>query len=252
MLKLHHHQPKTMEAASLAVGVVALGLQLATTLQTYVEGVAGAEDRLRELSFDVASTASTLKQLMDMLDADKVVAENRQGPHSVPIFTDQGRRDIYSLSRRCEKVYQGILLVIVGASAPPSAKGKAIASNIGLSGLTVTRLAQFGRDLKWPLVEPRVKACQEELRWLKMDLLLHLQVATIARVALRPSEQDANSEDDSALGAVAERLIVQRAVYRKAALEGRRKRKGPANAENAEARQLAATPLPDRPDLYTR
>ena len=177
-----------MEAAGLAVGVVGLGLQLATTLQTYVEGVAGAEDRLRELSFDVASPASTLKQLEDMLDADKAVVENTssdQGSTGTTIFTDQGRHDIYSLSRRCEKVYQGIVRVIVGASAPPSAKGKAIARNVGLSDLTATRLAHFGRNMKWPWVEPRVKACQEELRWLKMGLLLHLQVATVARIHLQ-------------------------------------------------------------------
>lgn len=177
-----------MEAAGLAVGVVGLGLQLATTLQTYVEGVAGAENRLRELSFDVASTASTLKQLQDMLDADNAAIENTspgQSADSVTIFTDQGRRDIYSLSRRCEKVYQGILRVIVGASAPPSATGKSIARNVGLSDLTATRLVQFSRDLKWPWVEPRVKVCQEELRWLKMDLLLHLQVATVARIHLQ-------------------------------------------------------------------
>ncbi|KAM0426058.1 hypothetical protein ACHAPT_008689 [Fusarium lateritium] len=219
-----------MEAAGLAIGVVGLGLQLATTLQTYVEGVAGAEDRLRELSFDVASTASTLKQLEDMLDADKAVVENTnsdQTVDSVTIFTDQGRRDIYSLSRRCEKVYQGIVRVILNVSAPPSARSKAIAANVGISDLTATRLMQFGRSLKWPWVEPRVKACQEELRWLKMDLLLHLQVATVARIHLKASsKQDANPDDESTIEGVAERLIARRAVYRKAALEGRRQRKG--------------------------
>ncbi|RSL78144.1 hypothetical protein CEP51_008463 [Fusarium floridanum] len=226
---------KTMEAAGLAVGVVGLGLQLATTLQTYVEGVAGTEDRLRELSFDVASTASTLKQLEDMLDADKAAAENtsiNQASDSVTIFTDQGRRDVYLLSRRCEKVYQGILAVIVSASSPPSAKVKAIAANVGLSDLTTTRLAQFVRALKWPLIESRVKTCLEELRWLKMDLLLHLQVATIARVQLRRSSKRVeNSEDESTLEAVFERLMARRDTYRKAALEGRRQRKISAKAE---------------------
>ncbi|UPL00438.1 hypothetical protein LCI18_011372 [Fusarium solani-melongenae] len=236
-----------MEAAGLAVGVVALGLQLATTLQTYAEGVAGAEDRLRELSFDVASTASTLKQLRDMLDADNAVVEKTspgQSADPVTIFTDQGRRDIYSLSRRCEKVYQGILRVIVGASAPPSATGKSIARNVGLSDLTATRLIQFSRDLKWPWVEPRVKACQEELRWLKVDLLLHLQVATVARTHLQQSpEQVANLDDESTIEAVAERLISQRAAYRKAALDGRRQRKSLANAANTSG--SARSPVSD-------
>ncbi|RSM07438.1 hypothetical protein BHE90_015084 [Fusarium euwallaceae] len=230
---------KTMEATGLAVGVVGLGLQLATMLQTYVEGVTGAEDRLRELSFDVASTASMLKQLEDMLDADKAAAENtstNQASNSVTIFTDQGRHDIYSLSRRCEKVYQGILGVIVSASSPPSAKVKAIATNVGLSDLTTTRLAQFGRALKWPLIESRVKTCLEELRWLKMDLLLHLQVATVARIQIKGSpKQIEKSEDESTLEPVFERLIARRDTYRKAALEGRRQRKISANAAKADA-----------------
>ncbi|RSL58722.1 hypothetical protein CEP54_007645 [Fusarium duplospermum] len=195
-----------MEAAGLAVGVVGLGLQLATTLQTFVEGVAGVEDRIRELSFNVASTASTLKQLEDMLDADKAAAEStsiHQASNSVIIFTDQGRRDIHSLSRRCEKVYQGILGVIVSASSPPSAKVKAIAANVGLSDLITTRLAQFCCALKWPWIESRVKACLEELRWLKMDPLLHLQVATVARIQLKGSPKQAvNSEDESTLEAM--------------------------------------------------
>lgn len=52
---------------------------------------------------------------------------------------------------------------------------------------------------------------------------------------LRPSKRAANSEDESTLEAIAERLIAQRAVYRKAALDGRRQRKAPANTAKAEA-----------------
>jgi hypothetical protein len=43
-----------------------------------------------------------------------------------------------------------------------------------------------------------------------------------------------NLDDEATIEAVAERLIAQRAVYRKAALEGRRQRKGLVNAGEAD------------------
>ncbi|KAF4976449.1 hypothetical protein FZEAL_6887 [Fusarium zealandicum] len=244
-----------MEAAGLAVGVVGFGLQLATTLQVYIEGVAGVDDRLRELSFDVASTASTLKQLQDMLEADKAAVaanesaaldQNNNDTQNPTIFAAEGIRDIQSLSRRAEKVYKGIIRIIVRASSPASSRSKEFATNIGMSDLSVTRLTQLGRDLKWPWLEPRVKKCQDELRWLKMDLLLHLSIAALAKSRLvKPSQQADvdNPDDEAAIETVADRLIALRAVYRKTALEGRKTKEVPSGDTTKPMTPAIDTPL---------
>jgi hypothetical protein len=53
------------------VGIVGFRLQLATTLQTHIEAVLEAAEMLRDITFEVASTASALKQLQDITDDDK-------------------------------------------------------------------------------------------------------------------------------------------------------------------------------------
>jgi hypothetical protein len=55
---------EALGAAGSIVGIVALGLQLATTLQTYVEAVIEVGERLRDIALDINSTASALKQTL--------------------------------------------------------------------------------------------------------------------------------------------------------------------------------------------
>ncbi|ROT37797.1 hypothetical protein SODALDRAFT_324298 [Sodiomyces alkalinus F11] len=202
-----------METAGLIVGVVSFGLQLATTLQTYVEVVAGAADRIEALTADVGSTASALKQLQDILDADKAAEEAARA--AVTVFKEQGRRDIESLAFRCEKTYRAIIHVIVSATAPPSERRRIIVAKLGISDITFARLAELGRNLKWPWVEPRVKACQEELRWLRMSLVLHLQIGTLARYQLGVANASSSGSEKEriALTRMAERLQARRSEY---------------------------------------
>lgn len=203
-----------MEAAGLIVGVIAFGFQLTNALQVYAEGVAEADDRINTLTTDVATTASTLSQLQDLLSADTAAEEAARAgntdsdsyppgrvlgpdekpsysteapapPAPVTVFKEEGRRNIETLAVQCQKVYRAIIQIIVNATESSAEGRRVIATNLGLSDLTAARLAKLGRNLKWPWVERRVKACLEELRWLRMSLLLQLQIGSLARLQLR-------------------------------------------------------------------
>ena len=100
-----------MAEAAAATGsiadVVGFGLQLATTIHTYVEAVWEAKNRLRDVAFDINSTASTLKQLQAVIEAD-------QG-HKTKVLKDDGLEEIEELAVACEKVYSTIVILLTKA-----------------------------------------------------------------------------------------------------------------------------------------
>ncbi len=107
-------------AASIA-GIIGFGLQLATTLQTYVESVAEAEERLRDIAFEVSSTASALSQLQQVLEAEKVtVGDVHQGPK---VLKDEGFKQIEVIVVQCDKVYRCIVVFILKAGGLVEARG---------------------------------------------------------------------------------------------------------------------------------
>lgn len=174
-----------MEAVGLAAGIVSLGLDLGTRLQTYVEGVKGAGDRLSAIAADVSATASIVRQLADLLtEAD-----------SLGLFTDQGVSDIDAILRRCRRAYGVIVDVLLGVTKGASSRTHAVLTVAGLSELTAARLARLSSRARWPWLEPRVKACQTELRAVKMDLLLVLHVAGLARHRMSRKETVADGAD---------------------------------------------------------
>ena len=161
-------------ATSSAVGIVGFGLQLATTLQTYVEAVIEAEERLRDIAFEVNSTASALKQLQEIIDADKADGNLQKNPK---VFKDEGRKEIEVLAVQCGKVYTTIVILVTKAGTS-GWQGKMPANSLDVRTL---RASSLSRNMKWPWLEPRIKRCQEQLRWLKMNLLFNLQLASLAR-----------------------------------------------------------------------
>lgn len=200
-----------MEAAGLAVGVVSLGLDLATRLQAYIEGVQGAAYRLNEITADVSATASIVRQLADLLEADKdalpqpqrkvdtpsigsasdsdatvfgapspvAPASQRQQQH--PVFSAKGIVEIEAVLRRCDQAYRVLVRVLVSATSESFSRTQKVLASAGLGDLTAARLARLTSRAKWPWLEPRIKACQKQLKSIKVDLLLSLHIASLAR-----------------------------------------------------------------------
>ncbi|CAG8975348.1 hypothetical protein HYALB_00005678 [Hymenoscyphus albidus] len=170
--------PEASEAVDSIVGIVNFGLRLATTLQTYVETALEAEERMRDITFDINSTASALKQLQDIIEHDK--ADDNLGEFGTRVFKDEGRREIEAIAHKCGKIYRTVVLLVNKASTSGFKKVIPVASSeiVHLKVSSLTRM-------KWPWVEPHIKRCQEQLRWLKMSLLFNLQLASLARSQLR-------------------------------------------------------------------
>lgn len=168
---------EALGAAGSIAGIVSFGLQLATTLQTYIETMLEAEERLRDITFDINSTASALRQLQDIIDNDKM--GTKAGKLTPKVFKDEGRREIEAIAQKCGKVYGTIVLLVnkAGNLDPNSAAPPA-------SEVLPLKVSSLTRMMKWPWVEPHIKRCQEQLRWLKMSLLFNLQLASLARLQL--------------------------------------------------------------------
>lgn len=153
-------------------GVAAFGLQISTSLHTYVEAVWEAKDRLRDVAIDISATASTLKQLQALIDADAAL--------TTKVFRDAGLDEVNSLSVSCGKVYS-LIVVLLTKAGTPEAQGKIATEDIDVFALKTSILT---RHMRWKWLGPRIKRCQGQLRLFKAKLLLNLQLAHLARVQM--------------------------------------------------------------------
>lgn len=172
-----------LEVVGAVVGVSSLGLQLASTIQTYVESAMDASYRFSELASEISATASIVRQIYNLLEDDKA-ANGAEPGGARAVLSDDGQWKIQSLLRRCETVYKAVVRVLVSAAAPPSGRTRTLLTNVGIDDLTVVKLHRVATKAQWPWLEPRIKACNDQLAALKVDLLLHLQVASLAKIQM--------------------------------------------------------------------
>ncbi|RSL53232.1 hypothetical protein CEP54_010486 [Fusarium duplospermum] len=204
------------------VGIVAFGLQLGVTLQTHIEAAVEASDRLQEIAFEINSTAAVLSQLQAVMKKDCDA--------TIPVFNTDGLRDIKRLSDRCKRIY-GVIIILLNEAAEGSEnkklKREVSADGIDDLSLKLNKLG-FRRKLAWPWLEPRIKRCQQELRQVKLDLFLHIQVVNLAQYQMHrimekhanirvsqshPTRAPGSLEEEQALKDLAQELIKKRAMH---------------------------------------
>ncbi|XWX00454.1 hypothetical protein V2A60_008474 [Cordyceps javanica] len=174
-----------LTAAGSMLRIVTSGVQLATTLQTYMELARDAEHELHDIVFDVNATASALKQLHVILDADKDA--------KTAVFNVSGIREVETVAQKCHAVYQNIIKLIQKASNSGNdgiteSAGRSGTANPNLDPTVLEPLTLMGK-LAWPWLRPRILRCQKQLSWLKVSLLFTLQVASIAQSQLSGRRQ---------------------------------------------------------------
>lgn len=161
-----------------AACIVGFDLQITTTIQTYVETWPEADERLRDIAFEISSNASTLSQVQRVLEDEKATGIMN---HSPGVFKDEGIRQIEFTVVQCDKVCKSIVLFILKAGTG-GGKAKLTKDTLDLRIFTASTLT---RSLKWSWLGPRIKRSQEKLRWLNMHLLLYLQVAGLVRLQIQ-------------------------------------------------------------------
>lgn len=165
-----------LTAAGSMLRIVASGVQLATTLQTYMELVGDAEHELHDIVFDVNATAAAIKQLHAIIDADRDAPDP-----AAAVFKDDGVREVEALAVKCHAIYKNVITLIQRASSSSSGSGPADAT----LDLETLRPLTLMSKLAWPWLRPRILRCQKQLNWLKVSLLFTLQMANIAQWQMR-------------------------------------------------------------------
>lgn len=164
---------------------VAVGAQVATSLQICLEVSWAARRSLKEITPTVSATAAVLGQLQDVLYPN-------QGNDGHPrIFKEEGLIEVNCLAKKCHLLFK-IIIALVQASAgdinngkesdvnpdTPSIREKAIDPALGSSTLMANMASKIDDD--W--LEPRIERCCVELHYLRMTVLLHLQIAKLAKL----------------------------------------------------------------------
>ncbi|KAK3988726.1 hypothetical protein QBC44DRAFT_359758 [Cladorrhinum sp. PSN332] len=154
------------DLAGSVIGIVAFGLKLGTTIQTYVELATEAEEALRDVVFDINSTASVLRQIHEMLNDSQHAPERHTRLNGI-------RPDILQLAQECERVYKRLILHIHKARGDSKEKAA-----VGVIGPQLIELPLSAWEkLKWPFLRPQVERCRDQLRRLDVKLLMVLVVA---------------------------------------------------------------------------
>lgn len=163
---------EALGTAGTIVGIVTYGLHLGTSLQTYEQGYSSAKEKLCELGVDISATASALLQLQHVIESDKNL--------STKVLKDEGVQAIEDIAAQCENIYKTVI-ILVNKAGNSANKGK-VAANFG--DKPVLKPSNLLWDMRSKWLNPRVKRIQEQIRWVKMKILLNLQLAGLAKVQL--------------------------------------------------------------------
>ncbi|KAI1491414.1 hypothetical protein F5X96DRAFT_476808 [Biscogniauxia mediterranea] len=139
-------------AVATIVGIATFGLELAKKLKTYVSIVVDANDILRDLRIEVKATAKIIEQLNNFVKEDNADSARTR----TRVLSEEGQNDILQLTSRCSAVY------------------KKLAKEIGIPQDGAA--PSYGRKFKLPFQEATIKKYREELVFLKLDLLLHINI----------------------------------------------------------------------------
>jgi hypothetical protein len=152
--------------ASSVVGIAGFGLQIATTLQTYTEAALEADDRMRDIAFDISNAASPLRLLQD------VITEDEKTPETI-VFNAEGLKAIQAIVLRCDAAFRRTVDLLNKAGRP----GAQLSNSQRAPDLRISTLDH----LKWPWLEPKIARCGRELERIFVKLLVMLQIANLAR-----------------------------------------------------------------------
>ncbi|KAF5549793.1 hypothetical protein FMEXI_4043 [Fusarium mexicanum] len=186
--------------------VAQLGTSLASKLNLHSEGCRKSRQRLPELVSLVNSTASTIRQI------DELIQKNDK------IFTEACVKDINALAAKCRAIYVGVLALIAKKTQSVSGDKDAKALSAEQIEELLACLANMSvwRTEAWNWLQPRFKICQQELKQVKFELVLRYLLGSIARLQMETMIRSPGAwENENSLRCFAENVAERRVMYYK-------------------------------------
>ncbi|KAK3986141.1 hypothetical protein QBC44DRAFT_333870 [Cladorrhinum sp. PSN332] len=171
-----------------------LGLVLASALETLIQLTPGSKRYAEDILVEINGTASGLCELWKLVAADSIAAKEQGRPHA---FTQAGLDEIRLLDVNCEKLYR----TIISFTQKAARKGfKTYQPPTVFDPASVLGPLTSLHTIDWDWLGPRVERCQEQLRWLKIMLLVDIQAGHLASLQLNTSKSRPTGSFDRELG----------------------------------------------------
>jgi len=94
-----------ISVAGTAIGAISLGIQITLILQTQIDQLRNADERLVQIVFEIRATAAGLANLQEVLDYEK----KHSGRKTI---RDTDHSDIKSIISRCNHIFRKIVVLI--------------------------------------------------------------------------------------------------------------------------------------------
>ncbi|OHW94831.1 hypothetical protein CSPAE12_06427 [Colletotrichum incanum] len=212
-------------------GIANLGQQLATKLVAYEIGTSNSDYEIHSLIEDILATATALGELREFLAADARAI--------LPVYKHAGREAIEDLATRCGKVYTTIIRSVYRASLAAKVVEDVDFEALGPEDLKASRLIAIRANMNWTLVSKAFEATELQLRWLKASLLLHLQVANIARLQ-NTSRAPGSFDDELASRSLAIRMLARKVRVAKEIVEAIERKERLALSDKSDTESIAS------------
>ena len=176
---------EALGAAASVVGIVSLGLQLAQILQTQIDDIKDADERLVQFVTEIKGTAYCLAQLRDILQEEEKSPDDR-------IFGDEGHAEFVRIIEKCDMIYRNCVALVVKAGTTALAAVDDFERNIKKKDqlkadhkVTLDIEVSNVQHLMWPLRKGKVERYVADLDRLRLLLILMLSTATLAKSKAR-------------------------------------------------------------------
>ncbi|KAK0651009.1 hypothetical protein B0T16DRAFT_403014 [Cercophora newfieldiana] len=223
-------------------GAVRYGATLASSLQMFAEMSSNTKSQLDPVLAEINAATSALRQVSETLNDDNAAAE-KQG--RAPSYTPEGLVEVHTAATQCDRIFHLIFALLRKAvhakGKSPNVDGKSepldMESAADPGSLTLVTVLSRGLDEDDPYdwLKPRITRCQEQLQWLKTGLLMHLQLARLAKLHLDHGPRPSGAFDlELGFRASAERLRIRQLQIAKRVVK-RMDRKAEAEESSSES-----------------
>ncbi|KAK4442302.1 hypothetical protein QBC34DRAFT_418936 [Podospora aff. communis PSN243] len=180
-------------------GVIDYGARLATALDTFSALAKDVKELLEPVAAEVNASTSALRQLDQKLRGDKAAAEVQVRLHA---YKTEGTAEVHAIAEQCSRMFRLIVALLHRARDTKGASTivkvddetqplKPLNTDVDPASLNLFNFFSDKWDDLAEWLTPRLSRCQEQLQWLKTGLLMHLQLANLAKLHLdhgpRPS-----------------------------------------------------------------